>query len=324
MYSPSLIMPNAPAQPMTIPLTVVHHRTAEAFSQQHSDAQKAIQVYLNTLSVQAVHDYLAWLDIPTRLEDSQSWNPALQVLIDAADLWVEHSGRLECRPMLIDADICRVPPQVWSTEPSIEHRIGYVVVRLNSELTEAELLGFVPQVETEWLSLEKLQSIDDLPNYLYQLTAASSQMSLTRLSDWFHTVTDTSWKTLELLLEDWQPAFSFRTPQVLSVEPSDSGIKRGKLLAFPDCAEAQVLLLLEVTPVGTEYQIKLELCPIGKEVYLPRSLHLSVHDAAGDTVLQAESRESEGLEFQFSGELGERFSVKVSFQGCDWIEEFEI
>lgn len=313
----------------TVPMTATNHCIASEFYQQHSDARKATQVYLNTLSVQAVNFYLTCLGIRTSLEKSQSWNPALQVLIDTADLWINDLGYLECRPMLTDATVCFVPSQVWScssTESSSE-RIGYVVVRLNLDLTEADLLGFVPSVETENLFIEKLQSIDELPNYLNQL--ASSQSAPTRLSDWFDTITQTSWKTLEMLMGELQGqlALSFRTPtsSVQGFEHFGVSVRRGKLLAIGDAPEAQVLLLIEVTPkTASEYQINLELCPVGKAVYLPESLHASVMDEAGKTVLQAESSDSEGLEFQFSGERGEQFSVKISLQDCDKIESFEI
>jgi Protein of unknown function (DUF1822) len=321
-------MTNSPVTfPFTTPLTAANHRIADGFYQQHSDAQKATQVYLNTLSVQAVNFYLTCLGIQTSLARSQSWNPVLQVLIDTADLWVDGLGSLECRPMLADANGCVVPAQ------ALVERIGYVVVRLNRELTEATLLGFVPSIETETLHLEALQAIDELPGYLNQLLTqlapAASQSTATRLSNWFHTVTDTGWKTLEMLIGEWQeqPALSFRTPANLPVlEPSEVGAKRGKLLKLGNAPNEHVLLLIEVTPTRTasEYQINLELCPIGKEVYLPRSLHLALLDEAGKTVLQAENSDSEGLEFQFSGELGEHFSIKVSHQGCHVVETFEI
>lgn len=324
--------PLANLHSFTIPLTAANHQVAKEFYQQHSDRQKATQVYLNTLSVQAVNFYLSCLGINTNLEKSQSWNPVLQVLIDTADLWIDGLGRLECRPMLAEADVCWIPPQVWnhSQTGAADDRIGYVVVRLNRELTEAELLGFVASIETENLSLEKLQAIDELPAYLNQITPVSSPLSITRLSDWFHTIAETSWKTLEMLMQDYQaqPALSFRTPiaDLQALEYAEAGVKRGRLLSLGDAPEQQVLLLMEVTPTRTavEYQIKMELCPIAKEGYLPQSLHLSLMDEVGKTVLQAESNDSEGLEFQFSGEPGERFSVKISWQDYIFIETFEI
>ncbi|GAP94212.1 DUF1822 family protein [Leptolyngbya sp. NIES-2104] len=298
-------------------MTALNHQVAEKFYQHHSDPDKAKQVYLNTLSVQAVHFYLTCLDIKTDLENSQSWNPLLQVLTNTADLRIEGFGSVECCLVLNDEKSCLIPSQA-------SERIAYIAVRLNSDLTEAELLGFVFSVETETLFLEKLQSIDELPNYLYQLATTHP---ITRLSDWFHTVTESGWKTLEMLIGDWQEsaALSFRSPVFNALELPITGVRRGKLLTLGDAPEEQVLLLIEVTPrTRSEYQINLELCPIGKERYLPRSLHVSVLDEVGKTVLQAESNESEGLEFQFSGERKERFGIRIRLLGCIILEAFEI
>ena len=49
-----------------------------------------------------------------------------------------------------------------------------------------------------------------------------------------------------------------------------------------------------------------------------------VLDEQGKAVLQAEAGNSEGLEFQFSGELGESFSVKVTLSDFSITQEFLI
>lgn len=303
--------------PFTVPLTAANHQTAQKFYQQHSNPQKARQVYLNTLSVLAVNFYLTCLGIKTDLEHSQSWNLALQVLVDSADLWVSDRGRLECRAVLPDAKVCVIPAQVWSD------RMAYLVVQLNADLTEATLLGFVRRVATEDLPIEKLQPIDRFPEYLNSLATIAP---VTVLSQWLHNQIVAGWQTVDTLLAGQeQPALSFRTSTGFeSIEQATSGIKRGRFLAVGR-PKVQVLFLLEITPrTALEYQISIELTPTGEAAYLPRSLHLSVIDEAGETVLQAQNSNSEGLEFQFAGELGERFSVKVSLQEDSLVETFEI
>lgn len=308
--------------PFTIPLTAANHQTAEKFYQQHSNPQKARQVYLNTLSVLAVNFYLTCLGIKTSFEHSQSWNPALQVLVDTADLWVNDVGRLECRPVLPDAKVCVIPAQVWSD------RIAYIAVQLNADLTEAALLGFVNSVATESLPIEKLQPIDQFPDYLSGLSAPKDKAiaPVTVLGHWLQNQIAAGWQTLESLV-NWQkqPVFSFRASTISeSPDQATSGVKRGRFLTL-GTPKIQVLFLIEITPrTDSEYQIKLELYPTGAETYLPRSLHLSVMDEAGKTVLQAENSNSEGLEFQFAGEPGEQFSVKISLQQDHLIEAFEI
>ncbi|MBD2088833.1 DUF1822 family protein [Microcoleus sp. FACHB-1515] len=301
--------------PFTVPLTAANHQTAEKFYQQHSNSQKARQVYLNTLSVLAVNFYLTCLGMKTDFEQSQSWNPTLQVLVDSADLWVNDLGRLECRVVLPDAKVCVIPAQVWSD------RIAYIAVQLNADLTEAALLGFVSSVETEELPIEKLQPIDQFPSYLSSLNVIAP---ITRLSDWLQNQIAAGWQTLEALLNGQeQLAFSFRTP-IVEASQATSGMKQGKLLTL-GTPKIQALFLIEIAPRTTsEYQIRIELYPTGAEAYLPRSLHLSLIDEAGKTILQAENSNSEGLEFQFAGEPGEQFSVKISLQEDTIIEAFEI
>lgn len=310
----------------TVPLTAAYHQIAENFYQQHSDQTKAKQVYLNTLSVQAVNFYLTCLGIKTSLERSQSWNMALQVLVDTADLWVNGLGQLECRPLLPNTEMCFVPAQVWSD------RIGYVVVQFNAELTEATLLGFVSHVEAECLLLEQLQSLEQLPEYLNTLAATSTQLSpspatLTVLSRWLYHEMEAGWNTVEQLMDDLQTqyAFSFRSPVTTSQPEAATGVRRGKLLQLKDEPEVQVLLLVEIIPgTALEYQMKVEVYPVGEETYLPRSLHVAVMDETGKSVLQAENSNSEGLEFHFIGEVGEKFSVSVSLNQCNIVEEFEV
>lgn len=304
--------------PFIVPLTAANHQTAEKFYQQHSDPQKARQIYLNTLSVLSVNFYLTCLGVRTSVEQSQSWNPALQVLVDTADLWVDHFGRLECRAVLPNAEICVVPAQVWSD------RIGYIVVQLNAKLTEAALLGFVRSVAAESLPLEALQPIDQFPNYLNSLTAIAPIVPV--LTQWLQNQITAGWQTLETLLEcQKQSILSFRTPTTFEAPAlHTSGVKRGRLVAL-GTSKKQVLFLLEITPrTASEYQIRIELYPTGVETYLPRSLHLSVMDEVGKTVLQAENSNSEGLEFQFAAEVGEQFSVKISLQEDSIIEAFEV
>lgn len=306
--------------PFIVPLTAPNHQIAEKFYQQHSDPQRAKQIYLNTLSVLAVNFYLTCLGIKTNLERSQSWDPALQVLVDTADLWVDDLGSLECRVVLPEAKACTIPPQVWSD------RIGYIVVQLNPDLTEASLLGFVQSVEVESLPLEQLQPLDQFPEYLHNLVAIAPTVTtptVTKLSQWVHNQVTAGWQMLETLLE-WQkqPTLSFRTPTTQSSE--QASVVRGRVLVIGTPA-VQVLFLIEITPrTDSEYQIKLELYPAGVDTYLPRSLQLSLLDEAGKSVLQAENTNSEGLEFQFAGEIGERFSVKISLQEDNLIETFEI
>ena len=315
-------------------LTNRFHQVAQAFYAHHADAPKAKQVYLNTLSVQAVRFYLSCLAIDTSLEQSESWNPVLQVLADTADLWIEDWGRLECRPVLPHQSAWTVPSEV------LAERIGYIFVQLNADLTEATLIGFLPRLIEAQVTVEQLLSLAEFPTFLNQLaspsTAQASALTVpsgpsVALRPWLTQIIETGWTSLEQLIADWQspePALSFRAPtgQIELIERPLTGVKQGKFLNLGDRPEDHVLLIIGIAPAqsGMAFNITVELYPTGQEIYLPPCLQLSVMDEANVPVLQAEGRQSQGLEFQFSGEPGECFTVQVSLDQLTLTESFEI
>ena len=144
------------------------HQLAEKCCQQQSHLEKAEQVYLNTLAVYAVDEYLQGLGFGTDLESSDSHNSIMQTFLDVADLVVKNYGKLECKPVLPDADFVYVPEEVW------QDRIGYIAVQLNDSLTEAKLLGFLENVATNELPLRQLQPMADFPGYLQDLPITST------------------------------------------------------------------------------------------------------------------------------------------------------
>lgn len=316
-------------------LTKNFHHAAQAFYPHHTDAQKAKQVYLNTLSVQAVRFYLTCLGINTSLEQSASWNPVLQVLADTADLWIDDKGCLECRPVLPGESTWQVPAEV------LADRIGYIFVQFNAALTEATLIGFLAQVKEVSVKLEQLQPLAEFPVFLSQISQPLAQpsgspstprsMPRVALRPWLTHIVEAGWVSLEQIIADWQsaePAFSFRaaSSQIDLIEPPTTGVKQGKFLTLGDRPEEQVLLIIGIAPAshGIAFNITVELYPTGHQVYLPPSLQLSVMDEADIPVLQAEGRQSQGLEFQFSGEPGERFTVQIGLNQVTLTETFTI
>ena len=314
-----------------VPLTSCFHQAAQRFYQHHTDARKAKQVYLNALSVQAVAFYLTCLGIKTDLEQSESWNPIVQVLADIADLWVDGWGRLECRPVLPGQSNWAVPFEV------LADRIGFVFVQFDTELTESTLIGFLPQLEEAWVTLAQLQPIDDFPIYLSQLpqqatpTVPTPSGTRVALRPWLTQATAAGWTHLEQLIANWraQPlVFNFRTPlaKLKPVEPITTGAKQGKFMSLGTLPEEEVLLIVGISPSqdNVAFNITVELYPTGSQAYLPPALQLIVMDEAHIPVLQAEGRQSEGLEFQFSGEPGECFNIQINLNQLTLVESFEI
>jgi hypothetical protein len=304
----------------SVPLTIFDHQIAREFCRQQIHTQKAKQVYLNTLSVCAVRAYLTCLGIETQLESSDSWNVLAQTLSDTADLEIKGCGKLECRPVLPHASICTIPPESWG------ERLGYVAVELNRELTEARLLGFIAEVEigVEVLPLDRFSSVETLLDCLSRKSAAVEK-PLIQLSRWFDNIIDAGWGSVETLLASRQttPAFAFRG--LSGRERGDrNGIRRGKIFNLARSRE-QVTLSIGLKPYCvTEYDISIAAIPGGSQAHLPDDLQLILLDPEGKSIMQAEARKSEGLELQFSGELGEYFSVKMVLGEVSVTEEFQI
>jgi len=289
----------------TMPLTLADHQAADQFRQQQSNPQKARQIYLNTLAVQAVQTYLSWLGIETNLTASDSWNPTMQVLADIADLLIPHQGKLECRSVFPESISCYVPPEVW------DDRIGYVVVQFNRELSEATLLGFVPTVTAPEIALEQLRSLDEL---LDSLTPEQPELLKTpiQLGQWFQGGVEAGWQAIEDLLGLQQPAWSFRSGNQISVlEPP---ITRGKLLNLSASPNDEPLaLLVGLLPADqSTIDVWVKLCATGTQTHLPPQLELLVLDATGVAAMQAQSRNTEMIQLKFKAALGEKFSIQVN------------
>jgi len=305
----------------TMPLTLKAHQIANQFRQQQPNRQKAKQVYLNTLAVQAVSTYLNWFDIETEVEASDSWNPAIQSLADTADLVVKAQGKLECRPVLPGEQLLHVPPEVWSD------RIGYVAVQFDTDLTEAVLLGFVPSVATATVPLKQLQSLDQLVGNL----SASAPLPLSKppiqLERWLQGIIESGWQTIDNLLGVSQPALSFRSAQQLLPGAESAALAvRGKLLDLGQQTEAgQIALFVGITPTEQPtMNIQMMVHPTGNQTHLPAALEVLVLDATGVPVMQAQARNTEMIQLNFSGLPGECFSLKVVLDAVSITETFII
>lgn len=318
------IIPDLEPLTITVGLGLEAHSQAEEFQRYHSNPHKAKQVYLNTLAVYAVNVYLQCRELETDLESSTSWDPVIQTLMDVADLVVKNRGKLECRPVLLDAEVVCVPPEVWA------ERIGYVAVQLSESLREATLLGFVEKVARKELPLSQLRSLQELPGYLNNIRP------LVNLSQWFENICEAGWQALEALLDTQSPdlALSFRSPgeAVLDTQPSDlvlnfrsSEVRRCKLveLATPDQSVAMIVVLTGTSE--QEMDIRVEVQPPQGQAYLPSNLQLMLLDEDGETVIDAYTRsDNKTIQLEFSGESGDRFSVKVALGNVSVTENFII
>ncbi len=304
------------------------HR-AEELCKRQATQKKAEQVYLNTLSVSFVNSYLQYMGFETDLDKSDSWNPIQQTLLDVADLSLKNLGLLECRPVLEDAQFVYVPPEVQS------NRIGYVAVQIRKSFREATLLGFVRQVQTDLLPTNQFQPLDNLLEYLEELTqvkqveltsqSLTSNNTLVKLQQWLENIFEVGWQEIETLFDNQRanPDWSLRSA-------NDSFISRGKLINLEKTGiiQAVILVVAFIQKKEREIDIIVEVHPTSKAIYLPPNLQLMVLDfegSEGESIMEAQTRSTnKNIQLQFSGEVGERFSIKLVLGNISVIESFLI
>ncbi|MDZ4877310.1 MAG: hypothetical protein CLLPBCKN_006745 [Chroococcidiopsis cubana SAG 39.79] len=286
---------------------------AQLFWQHHRDRAKAKQVYLNTLAVFAVDRYLRQLEIETDWAASCSHDVVYQILMDVADLEIPDAGTLECRPVLPQADVVSIPPEVWS------ERIGYVAVQLDDSLQEATLLGFTMTVpESGEVAIAQLLPISQLVAYIQQnqpkvQPAKPSQVQL--LSRWFQKQFDNGWQSLESLSTTHHPTLALRHGHTSQLhENSTKGVK---LIDLGLQLGNQSLALVMIVMPDSDRQVAtiiVQVHPKARENYLPPDIQLILLSESGETLQSAQSRHQDNyIQLRrFRCELGESFTIQVA------------
>lgn len=285
-----------------IPVRLLRKNLAKAQSLAKSQPtkEKSKQVYLNSLAVYAVNNYLRILGISTDLEASNSQNPIICMTEDIADLKVSGKGFLECRAIEADATSCYIPEEVRFD------RIGYIAVQINIQTNQAILLGFSATAATSWLNLNRLQNLTDLPRYLNQ------SQPLVNLSQWLeNNIFEADWLSLELVLGS-QPRLAFR----------DELVERCKQIKFEE--NCTLVFILRLQKQQKEIDILVEFQP-ENQTFLPPNLTVAVLDSKGEKVMEARSKlENRKIQFQFSGQKGDLFSIQFFKDEIDIKEDFII
>ncbi len=311
------------AIPLSITQTAI--RTAQQFANLQPTEEKQQQVYLNTLAVYVVKDYMQMMEIPTDLNKSDSWNQALRLAANVADLMIPGLGHLECRPVTSVAiyssatPICQIPPEVP------EDRIGLVIVELDPAIQQATLLGFSQTVESGELALSQLRTIDDLLEHLEALEHLRTETIeqppvLVQLSQWLQQRFEVGWQSVESLLGSSKVELAFGFRETVTV-------KRAKQLNLGSQLVAQsVVLVVTLTSTSLlEKEIMVEVQPGNGQTYLPEQLHLMLLDGDAASVMEAVTKSAnKNIQLQFSGQPGEQFSIKLTLGEVSVSEDFVI
>ena len=304
---------------ITLPITIEFRQIAQQFAQQSPLQEKAQQIWRNTIAVCTVNAYLQLMEIPTRIDRGDSWNPLMQMLTDVADLDVPAIGILSCRPLTPEADICYVPPEAW------HRRAGYIAVVIDEAASQATLLGFTPTVEAEEVALERFEPLEALIDRIHspETEAASLteqvQTTLTQLSQWAQGIITTNWQTVDALINPTEPSFAFRTTAtaISRARTIDLGLQLGQSI--------QVALVVHLTQSERRTDIILQVRPLGDSPYLMAGLTLTVIDEHDNTFMSATSTAIDNyIQLRLSGQPGETFGVRVSAGEADFQEQFII
>ena len=293
----------------TVPLSFEAHSIAQQCCKSQQNIQKAKQVYLNTLAVYAVEFYLQCMAFETNWKLSDSRNPVMLKFLDVADLEIKQIGKIECRPVLPDAEVCRIPPDAWSD------RIGYVAVELHQSLKQATILGFT-QTAAEEVPLSQLQTLEDLIAFLFQKLQPIS----VNLKQWLEGIIEAGWLTIDELLSQEQIALAFGFRHGVS-------LTRGKRIDLEMQLEKQSVALIVIPSPESEEEldIRVQVHPVKGQTYLPLGVKLIVKDASGEAVLDAEAQDEDNfIQQHFSAELGEKFSITVALGEANVTQDFSL
>ncbi|MBD2481391.1 DUF1822 family protein [Planktothrix sp. FACHB-1365] len=302
--------------PMLIPQTA--HEQARQFARQHPTPAKREQVYFNTLAVWIVNTYLQWMEISTELNTSDSWNPICQLGSNIADLKLTGKGRLECRPVREQEQSCFVPAEVWT------NRIGYVAIRIFDSLKEAEIIGFVKQVNQEEIPLTQFRPFEDFFSDLNVLQRLEFPIKPAQLSLWLADVFEAGWQFISSDLTDEQQAFAIRSLSgdreeiTQAAKLIDLGVQLGQITVA-------LLVAFNIESDG-RFAVRVRLYPMENQLYLPPGVRLILLGESQEIMQEVPSRLQDNyIQLpRFKGQPGERFQIRVVFGEVAVTEAFQI
>ncbi|GBE76968.1 hypothetical protein myaer87_41950 [Microcystis aeruginosa NIES-87] len=301
------MMPLAERLTFTVPLSGADFKLAQKFSCEQKDADKSKQVFLNTLAVLAVNFYCQCLKVETNLKEIIIGHYNRRILMDSADLKIDVLGKLECRPVLPNENICYVPSEVWSD------RVGYVVVEIDEEAKKAILFGFVEQIETNELPLAQLPDIDNL---LDLLLLAKNKQFLERIfaKNWNE---DESAK----ILKDKQESFvCLDNPALPTIDKSiTSPLYKAKYITLK---RRTFILFVRITPTKEgKFQLLVEV-ESDRGEKIPSDLNLKLLSLSDQTLNASQTKRGNYISLNYNLQLGESFQIQVKRADESHTEQF--
>jgi hypothetical protein len=301
------MMPLAERLTFTVPLSGADFKLAQKFSSEQKNSDKSQQVFLNTLAVLAVNFYCQCLKVETNLEESTIGHYNQRILMDSADLKIDVLGKLECRPVLPNENICYVPSEVWSD------RVGYVVVEIDEEAKKAILVGFVEQIETDELQLAQLPDIDNLVDLL--LLAKNKQLlERTFAKNWNED------ESAEILKDKQKKLVRRDSPALPTIDKSiTSPLYRAKYITL---IKRTFILFVRITPTKEgNFQLLVEVESYRGE-RIPSDLNLKLLSLSDQTLKANLTKGGDYISLEYTLQLGESFQIQVKRADESHTEQF--
>lgn len=304
----------------TVVLDRTAHHWAKTFAGQQTTIGKGRRVYLNTLAVCAVQQYLK-IVCQLQLKPGDVWSLSHQAILDVADLVVPGLGKIECRPVLPGEQEVIVPIE------SIDDRIGYVAVQFNEELSSVELLGCTQHLLSGSILLDQLLPIESLIDWVM------TNNYTTNLEAILTGIFNNGWESVSSLitnttkLDSRDPALRSMTT-ALSQAPFESihNFTAGKMIDLKVRIGSIALLLLvglAKEPDG-RIKVRVRLYSAGAEIHLPSDIQLVLQDDSGQ--VKSRVQYPQPMNFiqlnYFRLESGTQFNIQVVLGNHSVLESF--
>jgi len=298
-----------------LPIRKSTHDRARSFANRQLTRSRFKSAYLSYLAMESVRLYLDCMEIETAstLDNGAIRDSAPIALLDPiADLDIGNVGSLACLPVFPNSQFVNIPAEVWND------RFAYVGVRLNQELTEAELLGFTRKANAEFVAIGQLKSMETLIEYIDRWERS------VKLNQWLENTIDRSWNVLESVLAPRQIAWRSKSIATVDRPQTNPKIARGKRIYFDGDRQGVTLMLEQIVLDRQQREIWVEIYPPDGQDYLPALLQFQIYDGEDVKLFEAESRSTPNIQVKFAGEVGELFTVVITLSNTRICEHFVI
>lgn len=305
-----------------IPLTSGIWGLAQSHATPQPDLEKYQQQVRLEVAIYAVEFYLRCMAF--ELETRNRQHPLLtQLLGEEGDVVIKELGKLTCVP-------------IWPGDQTIQlssdtgdDSLAYLIIQIDALSQQAHLLGFIPQtipVHGE-ISVERLQAIDGLPQYLSDCKITV----LSQILDWAQKQEENLVEFLNTVsgnFQGWQLNPSLNLAFMGEVEGNRKGIE--SIFSTPiliekslNLQDLDLELVMNLSPKA-DHRLLIELLVESElEQVLPEDLELNIIDAAGE-VFQTLSPAANSCDLYaqpFSAAPGEGFTIALNYGEAEYTEE---